>query len=717
MLLPIATALFALQTAADTTRQPVELDPAVIASAYLDADARDLVHRARERREVVDRSIREYQVLAKDRIALGTRILHRDRQLLISETAARVHWKREGPGRIELLGAREATPMFAGRVRVPDGLKSRGVGLAFDPTDANLLVTAFSDDESSIRHPLAPGSEADYQFRSGDTTRVRLADGRTLRLLELQVIPRRKEFHLASGSLWLDADTDALVRAVVRPARRWDIELDGDADDEDIPGWVKPIRAEVRYITLEYGLWEMRWWLPRLIAFEAMAEVGMLGGMSGTVRYERAYSAYRVSGYEPTAATSVAAAEEPVLTRCPKDTPLACQCRDGRCRTFEVQVPADTASLLDTPHLPPTIFTQGPALMTEDELREITEQLRKLEPPIWQLERPTLSWSVARPDLLRYNRVEALSVGGRVEAEFGPLSADATARLGIGDLQPNAEIGIVRERITARHRIAAYRRLDTVDPATRALGLGNSLTALLLGRDDGDYFRALGVEVIGSPPRLQPQHYRWRLFAERQTEARKHTDFSLPHLIDGARDFRPNIEAEAANQIGGEITLRTFRGLDPTGLRWGAEAGVEGATGTFTFVRPMLSLHGAAPLLPGYLGSLEVAGGTSFGDVPTQSLWHLGGPATVRGYGGNAARGDTFWRARGEVSHARPLARLVLFSDAGWAGTRDALTLDASLLSAGVGASFLDGLVRVDLARALRGETGWRVEMYLGAGL
>jgi hypothetical protein len=65
------------------------------------------------------------------------------------------------------------------------------------------------------------------------------------------------------------------------------------------------------------------------------------------------------------------------------------------------------------------------------------------------------------------------------------------------------------------------------------------------------------------------------------------------------------------------------------------------------------------------------------------------------------------------VGRAAPGARIVVFSDAGWAGTRDDVDLDPPLLSAGVGASFLDGLVRVDLARALREPTGWRVDLYL----
>lgn len=723
MLLSLAAALLlGYQTApADTATPPAPLDAATLSSAYLDAGARQLVARARERRDVVDRSIEEYQVLARERVEGGVRVLRRERQLFIQETAARIHWRRDGQGTVELLGARQATPMFTAGVSVPDNLRRHAVHLAYDPSHADLVKLAFTDDDNSIRHPLAEGSEAHYQFRSGETTTVRLADGRTLRLLELQLIPRRREFYLASGSLWLDADTHALVRAVVRPARPWDIALDTDEGDE-VPGFVQPIRGEVRYITLEYGLWNMRWWLPRLIAFEGTVEVGALGGLGGLVRYERSYTDYRVSGDVAAAPVAAAADAEAVLERCPdreerRATRLTCHCQGGRCRLFAVQVPADTASLLNSPELPPSIFAEGPVLFTDAELNEITEMLRKMQPPIWRLQPPRVDWSVARLDLLRYNRVEGLSVGARADVDFGTLTADGTLRLGVADLEPNVELGAVRETIGARYRLAGYRRLAAVDPGSRSLGLGNSLSALLLGRDDGDYFRTLGVELIGSPPRTQPQGYGWRLFAEQQRDALKETNLSLPRLWDREHDFRQNIAADHANQVGAALALRTFRGRDPAGFRWGAEAGVEGSTGTFDFARPSLTLSTAFPLNRRFMSSFEVAGGSSFGELPVQSLWYLGGPGTVRGYGGNAARGEAFWRARAEVANALSGARLVLFSDAGWAGVRDDIQVDPTLLSAGVGASFLDGLIRVDLARALRGDTGWRMDLYFGAGL
>src|SRR5690606_32568930 len=101
--------------------------------------------------------------------------------------------------------------------------------------------------------------------------------------------------HHFIGTVWLDADTHAMVRAVFRLADAFDLERDDDdGDSDDIPGFLKPIQAEVKYFTIEYGLWELRWWLPRLVAVEAVASVG--GFVRAPLRYERTYSEYVVEG-------------------------------------------------------------------------------------------------------------------------------------------------------------------------------------------------------------------------------------------------------------------------------------------------------------------------------------------------------------------------------------------------------------------------------------
>jgi hemolysin activation/secretion protein len=123
--------------------------------------------------------------------------------------------------------------------------------------------------------------------------------------------------------------------------------------------------------------------------------------------------------------------------------------------------------------------------------------------------------------------------------------------------------------------------------------------------------------------------------------------------------------------------------------------------------------------LPGpFLGALDVSGGSSFGDVPVQALWYVGGRGTVRGISAEErVSGQAFWTARAEIGNQLPAARLVLFGDAGWAGSRDAISTDPSLISAGVGVSFLDGLIRADLTKALRGGSGLGLQLYVDAPL
>ncbi len=53
------------------------------------------------------------------------------------------------------------------------------------------------------------------------------------------------------------------------------------------------------------------------------------------------------------------------------------------------------------------------------------------------------------------------------------------------------------------------------------------------------------------------------------------------------------------------------------------------------------------------------------------------------------------------------------FSDAAGAGGRGPVRLEDALVSAGVGLSLVDGLIRMDAAWGLRAPRGFRLELYL----
>jgi hemolysin activation/secretion protein len=341
-------------------------------------------------------------------------------------------------------------------------------------------------------------------------------------------------------------------------------------------------------------------------------------------------------------------------------------------------------------------------------MQDLMRGVGRLPQAPWQFHARPPRWGLAR-----YNRVEGLALGARGELDLGRLLLDGSARVALADGEPDVEAGLTRETGTARLRLAAYRRLNGVDPTVGSLGFGNSLSGLLIGRDDGDYFRSAGVALTIVPAVTAQQSFSLRVYAERQRSAAKRTDFSLAHALHADHVFRDNVRGDSADQIGAAVTLRAQRGFDPEAARWGAEVSLDGGAGTYGFGRGSATVRVTAPLTPQVAGAVELAGGTSAGTVPVQSRWYLGGPNTLRGYGGGVTSGDSYWRARVEVANRLTAARVALFVDVGRAAPRDRLSLHRPLVGAGVGASFLDGLLRIDLARALKSPKGWRLDLYL----
>ena len=238
----------------------------------------------------------------------------------------------------------------------------------------------------------------------------------------------------------------------------------------------------------------------------------------------------------------------------------------------------------------------------------------------------------------------------------------------------------------------------------------------------GQHGRPVCDVAIEGVPYCMGKHWRAFTFNYHATPFFAYYEDAFRPLFDAEWRFRPNIEADPATQVGVAASLAFGRGLDPGGWRFNARLDATAETGDFTFVRPAATASLGFPLPGRFLGAAEVAGGTTVSDAaegepraPAQSLWYLGGSPTVRGFDGAAASGADFLRARLEVGTAFPAARLALVGDAGWAGDCDTLDSGDVLTSAGIGASFLDGLLRLDLARTIRPSAAWRLDLYLDA--
>jgi hypothetical protein len=242
----------------------------------------------------------------------------------------------------------------------------------------------------------------------------------------------------------------------------------------------------------------------------------------------------------------------------------------------------------------------------------------------------------------------------------------------------------------------------------------NSVWGVMFQRDDGDYFRTLGAELTGQ--NAETGWWSWRLYAEQEKAAFVETSFSLPHLFNGSNQFRPNVLADRADQFGAELTLRGNQPLSRS-LQVGGETTFEAAAGDYEFGRGSATVRAIVTPRELLAFAIEASAGTSTGGLPLQTRFYLGGPASLRGYDGAVTAGESYWRGRIEVGNTFPAVRLMLFSDIGWAGPRSAFWTGRPLIGSGIGASFLDGLIRTDVSHAMRAPKGWRFDLYFDGRL
>jgi hypothetical protein len=247
------------------------------------------------------------------------------------------------------------------------------------------------------------------------------------------------------------------------------------------------------------------------------------------------------------------------------------------------------------------------------------------------------------------------------------------------------------------------------------LSFGPSLPAILFARDEGFYFRTVGVEV-GDRRTVRKGAFEWRLFTEQQRTAGDSTvvdTWSLGRTL-GIGQFRTNFDASKLSVTGLEASWGRVFGNDPLGLRVVSSLRGEGGTGTVTYGRAAFELIASRPVR-NVAVAITTSAGTSAGDLPPQRGWFLGGLRTVRGSAPGSLFGSSYWFARGEVGTKFGAVRPVLFYDGGWAGSREAFGKGTMLRGAGGGVSFLDGIFRLDVARNLARRGGWRTDLYFEA--
>ncbi|MEJ7811698.1 MAG: BamA/TamA family outer membrane protein [Gemmatimonadaceae bacterium] len=710
--------------------------PALLASAFRSAAAGSLLGRARMARLEQDSTLTSYDATSYTRISagLGFKKLARDRLIFRHENVARVRWQRGKGAWIDVKGSRSIVPGVPSANAQVDGAYAIPYYPGNDAIWVGAGIVKREVDDREIVHPLAEGAEAYYQYTVGDSITFHLPDGKEIRLVELEVTARRPRWNLIVGSFWFDAASAQLVRAAYRLSTPMDIvqvakeaqKDDPDGDDDDIPRWLRPMQANIKGMTVEYGLHQGRWWLPRVQRAQGEVQVSF---MRSPVTLENSFKYASVNGIDtlPTfpraerdsLAPGDSAARDSTRRRRRSNTiddgdahiNVGSQ-NEGTLRVV-TRTPKDSAKLANAPELPASIYDAGDDLFGKAEAERLMKELDFGLQANWAPQPPTLHYGLGE-GLLRYNRVEGLSAGASVEQEFGRgYAGRALLRLGTADLRPNGEIGITRGNGRRTLGLIAFRRLGVANDWGDPLAFGPSLSAFLFARDEGVYYRTWGAEATGTFD--LGSTLTMRLFAERQGDARVETQFSLAKVINDVR-FLPNIDATGGDVAGAALRLQSSRGLDPHGFRLLSDLRAEGGVGELQYARGAFDAtlsHGLGRRLD---GALTLSAGTSAGTVPTQRLWYLGGSQTIRGQTIGAAAGDAFWMARAELGTSMVALRPVVFYDVGWAGSRSLWSHPGRPISgAGVGLSIMDGLLRFDLAKGIRPDKGVRADFYLEA--
>jgi hypothetical protein len=727
-----------LERQARIARQ-LPLTPKVLATAYKDPAARDLLQRARTARLIQDSTLSGYESNGYERLSVGMgfRRIGRNRLLLRGERASHVVWQRGKGAIVDVTGQRAVFPMIEG---INDGdpdlnMSGEMADIPYAPGRETLWIggglARAKIDEDEMIHPLAEGAEAYYTYESGDSVAFQLPGGKRIQLRELRIRPRRPKWNVGVGSLWFDVSSAHLVRAVYRMAQEMDIMAvareeseDTHDPDDDIPRWLKPImtpmKANVSAVTVEYGLHEGQFWLPRSQTIEGDAQVSF---MHIPFKLEQRYTYNSVNGDEPMTPVTIAVADTATdsVSRAARYERHHDECKTGtqRVRVHDrteenlqimVRVPCDTVALAHSSALPKSIYDEGETVFGSAERDAlIAEALTLGAQPGFSPLPANVSYGLP---WTRFNRIEGISSGFAIDKVLGEgYSAHASFRIGVADLSPNAEGSI--ERTDGRRTLGAgiYRRLMPSNDWGDPLGFSSSLSALFFGRDEGFYYRAWGGELTGEGG---PLFTTWRIFAEQHFDATVHTDFSLAHP-GGVKGGLTNIDAENGKIVGIAALRHSSLGLDPHGFRALTDIKLEAATGSFDYSRGLLQTtlsHGLGALD----GALTLGGGTSGGHLPIQRNFFIGGVGTVRGQRAGAAIGDSFWAASLELGSNSVGFRPIVFGDLGWAGSREDFSHPGRPLSgAGVGASFMDGLIRADLAKGIYPEKSVRVNLYVEA--
>lgn len=685
-----------------------------------------LVRHAMARHAAADTTVQDYQATFRTRLtfAFGRRRWARIPPMAAEEQTGIIRWQRPNDLQIELAGRRS-------RARNPE-MKIRSI---FDSPwfvpralDDSVRLAGADFPAQAALHPLAKDGPDWYRYELNDSLAVRTPEGREVRLYRVTVTPRRAGVGLVLGYLLIDGGTGDVVRFSFRfvGTDLWfkpDSATAEDSSDARMENkWTNRLLS--LNADLEYSLQDQTHWMPYRQVISGSVEIPFVSDAVVPFSFTTTFDDYEIDTGHP-----IVFRLPPVHSKAEADSLEGARWDSLRAERRHRGVDEGDPDTLewrkrsrDIPgvwgngdhyevHVPPLDSLDHYAgwsdsleldVAADDEKnqRDLMAELAGLAehlPDSLTGRRPSMFAVEQIADVLRYNRVQGLSVGFGYRTPFFHVpftTAFGSARFGLSDTRLYARGALVRDAPSGRWTLAGYRDLATTDPFLRPKAVGNSVNALFTTHDEADYLLNQGGSLT----------YEASLGVG--------LDLSLVARVED----HASVRTEASSAINNIWSDGAFDPNPPvaTGTFGGATARLDGRTGLARWVLGADLLAGAPgqtakifgqwrqPVGSGRSGlTLTARGGMATDDPLPQSAFRLGGQATVRGFPYGAITGQGFWSLQADLGLGHGNVRPVFFADAGQAGPRQGFFDRQVLAGAGAGLSFFGGIVRFDLSKPI----------------
>ncbi len=686
-------------------------------SPYSSPAVQHLVERAMARRREADADVSDYRARIHYRLTVGVgrRRWARVPTTAVEEQVADIAWQRPNDLRVDVLGRRAES-------RSDLRLSSVWDRPWFVPRSVDDSVRIFSDEfpATGALHPLAPGAPDWYRYQLAGGLSVTPGPGGTLRLLQVEVTPRRTGPALIAGEMWIDSASAEVVRLSFRYVGTglWVRPEGTGRSDSSSARRINAIANQVVSIDadLEYGLQDGRYWMPYRQVISGRVRIPLVSDVVIPFRAVTTFEEFAINTGRPVVFDlQLPASDHPdsleVRRESRRDSLRAERRGDSRSDSvrswnyadrwaggrYELHRPSNDSlarfrQWTDSLSLEsgPGDLARGRAL--EADLARLAESL-----PDSVTGQRSHGFGYERlVDAVRYDRVQGLSFGLGYRARVPGLAFTglyATGRYGFSDERVTGRLSLLRDAPDGRITLSGYRDVVDVDPFAPSPGLGNTLNALFVSHDDGDYALVHGGSAMYETSLGTGLELALGARYERQTSIGRAAESEVNDFLGGAGLFPLNPPVDEGRFGAGFVRLA---GLGA--LRWQATADVLAGEGEATG-----RIYGEARYGIGGRRGLTVRLKGGLGTSPTlaQSAFRLGGIGTVRGHEYGERRGQAFWAAQLDLAPLPGRLRPVLFADLGQAGGAGALLSGRVLAGVGVGVSMFGGLVRFDLSRSV----------------